>query len=101
MPIINYVRFTLTGSIKILIELPGVQVLCGMMMTGCDVSAIAKPWSIQHRVAKLVAEEFFEQGDMEKLQLNETPIVMSFSVNVPYRLFLSLFIALPGNDGPG
>jgi cGMP-specific 3',5'-cyclic phosphodiesterase len=52
------------------------EVLCGMMMTGCDVSAIAKPWSIQHRVAKLVAEEFFEQGDMEKLQLNETPIVM-------------------------
>lgn len=51
------------------------QDLCGMMMTGCDVSAIAKPWSVQHRVAKLVAEEFFEQGDMEKLQLNETPIV--------------------------
>jgi cGMP-specific 3',5'-cyclic phosphodiesterase len=54
------------------------KVLCGMMMTGCDVSAIAKPWSIQHRVAKLVAEEFFEQGDMEKLQLNETPIVNYF-----------------------
>jgi hypothetical protein len=47
-----------------------------MMMTGCDVGAIAKPWSIQHRIAKLVAEEFFEQGDMEKLQLNETPIVI-------------------------
>ena len=46
-----------------------------MMMTSCDVSAIAKPWPIQHRVAKLVAEEFFEQGDMEKLQLNQTPIV--------------------------
>lgn len=51
------------------------QVLCGMMMTSCDVSAIAKPWHIQHRVAKLVAEEFFEQGDMEKLRLNQTPIV--------------------------
>ena len=49
--------------------------LCGMMMTSCDVSAIAKPWDIQHRVAKMVAEEFFEQGDMEKLQLNQTPIV--------------------------
>ena len=46
-----------------------------MMMTSCDVSAIAKPWDIQHRVAKMVAEEFFEQGDMEKLQLNQTPIV--------------------------
>ncbi|EFX88338.1 hypothetical protein DAPPUDRAFT_311486 [Daphnia pulex] len=52
------------------------SLLCGMMMTGCDVGAIAKPWSIQHRIAKLVAEEFFEQGDMEKLQLNETPIAM-------------------------
>jgi cGMP-specific 3',5'-cyclic phosphodiesterase, invertebrate len=45
-------------------------------MTSCDVSAIAKPWEVQHRVAKLVAEEFFEQGDIEKLQLNETPIAM-------------------------
>ena len=45
-------------------------------MTSCDVSAIAKPWETQHRVAKLVAEEFFEQGDIEKLQLNETPIAM-------------------------
>lgn len=51
------------------------EVLCGMMMTSCDVSAIAKPWEIQHRVAKLVAEEFFEQGDIEKLRLNQTPIV--------------------------
>ena len=47
-----------------------------MVMTSCDVSAIAKPWETQHRVAKLVAEEFFEQGDIEKLQLNETPIAM-------------------------
>ena len=52
-----------------------------MMMTSCDVSAIAKPWSIQHRTAKLVAEEFFEQGDMEKLQLNQTPIVS----NLPFE----------------
>lgn len=51
-------------------------VLCGMMMTACDVSAIAKPWEIQHRVAKLVADEFFDQGDMEKLQLNTQPIAM-------------------------
>lgn len=49
-------------------------------MTSCDVSAIAKPWDIQHRVAKMVAEEFFEQGDMEKLQLNQTPIVSFVSL---------------------
>lgn len=51
-------------------------VLCGMMMTACDVSAIAKPWEVQHKVAKLVADEFFDQGDLEKLQLNQQPIAM-------------------------
>lgn len=44
-------------------------------MTACDVSAIAKPWDVQHRVAKLVADEFFDQGDLEKMQLKEQPIV--------------------------
>ncbi|XP_031641164.1 cGMP-specific 3',5'-cyclic phosphodiesterase [Contarinia nasturtii] len=52
------------------------ELLCGMMMTACDVSAIAKPWEVQHRVAKLVADEFFDQGDLEKLQLNTKPIAM-------------------------
>ncbi|XP_036234287.2 cGMP-specific 3',5'-cyclic phosphodiesterase [Bactrocera oleae] len=52
------------------------QLLCGMMMTACDVSAIAKPWEVQHRLAKLVADEFFDQGDLEKLQLNTQPIAM-------------------------
>lgn len=49
--------------------------LSGMMMTACDVSAIAKPWDVQHRVAKLVADEFFDQGDLEKMQLKEQPVV--------------------------
>ncbi|KAK0159044.1 hypothetical protein PV328_009975 [Microctonus aethiopoides] len=52
------------------------ELLCGMMMTACDVSAIAKPWDVQHRVAKLVADEFFDQGDLEKLQLNQQPVAM-------------------------
>ncbi|XP_041985200.1 cGMP-specific 3',5'-cyclic phosphodiesterase-like isoform X2 [Aricia agestis] len=52
------------------------ELLCGMMMTACDVSAIAKPWEVQHRVAKLVADEFFDQGDLEKLQLNQQPMAM-------------------------
>ncbi|XP_059611325.1 cGMP-specific 3',5'-cyclic phosphodiesterase [Phlebotomus argentipes] len=52
------------------------ELLCGMMMTACDVSAIAKPWEVQHKVAKLVADEFFDQGDLEKLQLNTQPIAM-------------------------
>lgn len=52
-----------------------VLVLCGMMMTACDVSAISKPWEVQHKMAKLVADEFFDQGDLEKLQLNQQPVV--------------------------
>ncbi|CAH1730741.1 unnamed protein product [Chironomus riparius] len=52
------------------------ELLCGMMMTACDVSAIAKPWEVQHSIAKLVADEFFDQGDLEKLQLNTKPIAM-------------------------
>ncbi|XP_070540834.1 cGMP-specific 3',5'-cyclic phosphodiesterase-like isoform X14 [Ptychodera flava] len=52
------------------------DLLRGMMMTACDVSAITKPWEIQHRVAELVAGEFFEQGDLEKVQLGQQPIAM-------------------------
>ena len=46
-----------------------------MLMTACDVSAIAKPWEQQHLLAKRVADEFFDQGDLEKLRLNTQPIV--------------------------
>ena len=46
-----------------------------MMMTACDVAAITKPWELQQQVAQLVASEFFEQGDLEKTKLHETPIV--------------------------
>ena len=53
----------------------GFLVLCGMLMTACDVSAIAKPWEQQHLLAKRVADEFFDQGDLEKARLNTQPIV--------------------------
>ena len=53
-----------------------IPVLCGMLMTACGASAIAKPWEVQHKLAKLVADEFFDQGDMEKLSLNQQPIVI-------------------------
>lgn len=46
------------------------------MMTACDVAAICKPWEVQREVAQLVANEFFEQGDIEKTQLGEKPIVI-------------------------
>jgi len=52
------------------------KILRAMMMTACDLSAITKPWHIQRRVAELVASEFFEQGDMERSQLQQEPIPM-------------------------
>nr|XP_042906908.1 cGMP-specific 3',5'-cyclic phosphodiesterase [Parasteatoda tepidariorum] len=52
------------------------DLLRGMLMTACDVSAICKPWEVQKKVAELVAGEFFEQGDLEKERLKEQPIAM-------------------------
>ncbi|KAK2720014.1 dual 3',5'-cyclic-AMP and -GMP phosphodiesterase 11-like [Artemia franciscana] len=52
------------------------ELLRGMMMTACDVAAITKPWETQYKVAELIAAEFFEQGDIEKNELNITPIDM-------------------------
>lgn len=52
------------------------EILRAMMMTACDVAAITKPWNVQQQVAELVASEFFEQGDLERLQLNSEPIPM-------------------------
>jgi len=81
------------------------ELLRGMLMTVCDLAAITKPWDVERRVrvvyhnnfkyftwkefivsqlfqlhlsskvAELVASEFFEQGDIEREELNITPIV--------------------------
>lgn len=51
------------------------SLLRAMSMTVCDLAAITKPWEIEKRVAELVSSEFFEQGDMERQELNITPIV--------------------------
>ncbi|MCP6484346.1 3',5'-cyclic nucleotide phosphodiesterase, partial [Klebsiella pneumoniae] len=45
-----------------------------MLMTVCDLAAITKPWDIEKRVAELVTNEFFEQGDIERRNFNITPI---------------------------
>ncbi|XP_013179928.1 PREDICTED: dual 3',5'-cyclic-AMP and -GMP phosphodiesterase 11 isoform X2 [Papilio xuthus] len=48
--------------------------LRAMLMTACDLAAITKPWPVERRVAALVAGEFFRQGDLERHNLNLTPI---------------------------
>uniref|UniRef100_A0A5F8H8I0 Phosphodiesterase n=1 Tax=Monodelphis domestica TaxID=13616 RepID=A0A5F8H8I0_MONDO len=52
------------------------EVIMAMMMTGCDLSAITKPWEIQSQVALKVANEFWEQGDLERTVLQQQPIPM-------------------------
>lgn len=47
-----------------------------MLMTACDVAAITKPWSVQKVVADLVMSEFYQQGDIERQELNIEPIDM-------------------------
>lgn len=54
-------------------------------MTACDVSAICKPWEDQKVIAQLIANEFFQQGDLEKnsyiknqLQLWTETVKMNF-----------------------
>ena len=44
-------------------------------MTACDVSAVTKSWNTQKRVAEMVTNEFFEQGDKERDDLHMEPIV--------------------------
>ena len=53
------------------------------MMTACDVSAICKPWEVQKSVAQLVASEFFEQGDLERQELHQEPVVSCFVCRPP------------------
>ncbi|KAI6661608.1 Sperm phosphodiesterase 5 isoform X2 [Oopsacas minuta] len=50
--------------------------LNSFIMTACDLSAITKPWRVQKRVAELVAQEFFYQGDLEREKGNQVPEMM-------------------------
>uniref|UniRef100_A0A671WXR6 Phosphodiesterase n=1 Tax=Sparus aurata TaxID=8175 RepID=A0A671WXR6_SPAAU len=52
------------------------EIVMAMMMTGCDLSAITKPWEVQSKVALMVAAEFWEQGDLERTVLDQQPIPM-------------------------
>jgi dual 3',5'-cyclic-AMP and -GMP phosphodiesterase 11 len=63
------------GNINKFVDEEPRSLLRAMSMTVCDLAAITKPWDIEKRVADLVSSEFFEQGDMERQELNITPIV--------------------------
>lgn len=52
------------------------KLIRGLLMTACDLGAITKPWDIQQKIASLVSDEFFYQGDLEKEKLKMSPIPM-------------------------
>ncbi|XP_008274254.1 cGMP-specific 3',5'-cyclic phosphodiesterase [Stegastes partitus] len=63
------------------------DLLRSMLMTASDLSAIAKPWPEQRRIANLVAKEFFAQGDKEREEFKIKPIDMmnrENSTRLPY-----------------
>ncbi|KAI6242433.1 Phosphodiesterase [Aphelenchoides fujianensis] len=50
--------------------------LCqAIIMTSCDLISTAKPWEVQTETVKVIFDEFYEQGDAEKLNGKE-PIPM-------------------------
>ncbi|CAI2299650.1 unnamed protein product [Caenorhabditis sp. 36 PRJEB53466] len=58
------------------INLPEHRLLTqAVMMTGCDLVASAKPWNIQTETVKVIFEEFYDQGDAERLS-GKDPIAM-------------------------
>ncbi|XP_054274469.1 probable 3',5'-cyclic phosphodiesterase pde-5 isoform X2 [Macrosteles quadrilineatus] len=50
-------------------------ILQAIAMTASDLSASAKPWDIQFQTARVIFEEFYEQGDAER-QAGITPVPM-------------------------
>ncbi|VDN52735.1 unnamed protein product [Dracunculus medinensis] len=46
-----------------------------IIMTGCDLIASAKPWSVQTEIVKVIFQEFYEQGDAER-ESGKEPIAM-------------------------
>ncbi|XP_041461752.1 cAMP and cAMP-inhibited cGMP 3',5'-cyclic phosphodiesterase 10A-like [Lytechinus variegatus] len=53
-----------------------------MCMTACDLCATSKMWPIQQHIVDCLYEEFYHQGDLEKLR-GESPIQMLDRDNLP------------------
>ena len=49
------------------------ELLMSMLMTAADLSSITKPFEVQFKVAHHVAEEFWQQGDIEREKLGQQP----------------------------
>lgn len=62
-----------------------VEIVSAALMTASDLGASAKPWEYQQRIAGLVAEEFWYQGDLEKAELS-SPLRPQFDRELRHEL---------------
>ena len=62
-----------------------VKIVTAALMTASDLGASTKPWQYQQKVAGMVAEEFWYQGDLEKSQLS-SPLVPMFDRELRHEL---------------
>lgn len=49
------------------------ELLQSSMMTAADLGAVTKPWVVHRHVSQLIAEEFWQQGDIERNELHLEP----------------------------
>ncbi|XP_020914824.1 probable 3',5'-cyclic phosphodiesterase pde-5 isoform X2 [Exaiptasia diaphana] len=74
------------------------RLLRAICMTGCDLSACTKPWNIQYEIVKVIYQEFYAEGDLEKAQ-GKQPIPMkdrSTALEVPaHQVGFLVGICLP------
>ncbi|GAB5591465.1 hypothetical protein Unana1_06365 [Umbelopsis nana] len=52
---------------EFILELQERQALCRLLLHGADISNIVRPWKVCKKWSDLVVEEFFRQGDAERL----------------------------------
>eukprot|EP00045_Choanoeca_perplexa_P009654 m.93403 g.93403 ORF g.93403 m.93403 type:complete len:848 (+) comp14984_c0_seq2:193-2736(+) len=74
------------------------RLLQAMLMTAADISAITRPWHVQHQVAEVVYAEFFEQGDAQReLGTNVEPLLDRNKVDELPKMQLGFidFICMP------
>jgi len=62
-----------------------INMVTAALMTASDLGAMTKPWDYQQKIAGMVAEEFWYQGDLEKTQLS-SPLVPMFDRELRHEL---------------
>ncbi|XP_064628518.1 cAMP and cAMP-inhibited cGMP 3',5'-cyclic phosphodiesterase 10A-like isoform X2 [Lineus longissimus] len=75
------------------------NLLKAIMMTGCDLCAVSKPWPVQQAIVRLIYAEFYDQGDKEKMMgMKPLPLMdRNQKKNVPKdQCGFIKFVCMPG-----